>query len=180
MTPLSNYQEIFPYRLMNWLYLLLGEVISSATGLMNLTGILSKPLEQSFLSSDINLFTSVNVVCFMTNAPSDSCSGIMVVSFVWTNATFFFLFINLDANSVKYWLRFSGFWLIHFFGGSSKRWTVFHTSFGFRELNAFLRKEAFFDLFFYNGFLPFDHSGGQLGQNGSNHVIWFVDYQEHF
>ena len=44
----------------------IGEVISSATGM------LSKPLEQSFLSSDINLFTSVNVVCFMTNAPSDS------------------------------------------------------------------------------------------------------------
>ena len=50
----------------------IGEVISSATGLMNFTGMLSKPLEQSFLSSDINLFTSVNVVCFMTNAPSDS------------------------------------------------------------------------------------------------------------
>ena len=59
-----------------------GEVISSATALMNFTGVLSKPLEQSLRSSDINLFTSVNVVCFMTNAPSDSCSGIMVASFV--------------------------------------------------------------------------------------------------
>ena len=60
----------------------IGKVIFSATGLMNFTGMLTKPLEQSFLSSDINLFTSVNVVCFITNAPSDSCSGIMVVSFV--------------------------------------------------------------------------------------------------
>ena len=60
----------------------IGEVISSATGLINFTGMLSKPLELSFLSSDINLFTSVNVVCFITNAPSDSCSGIMVASFV--------------------------------------------------------------------------------------------------
>ena len=60
----------------------IGEVISSATGLMNFTGMLSKPLEQSFLSSDINLITSVNVVCFMKNVPSDSCSGIMVASFV--------------------------------------------------------------------------------------------------
>ena len=60
----------------------IGEVISSATGLMNFTGMLSKPLEQSFPSSDINLFTSVNAVCFMTNAPSHSCSGIMVASFV--------------------------------------------------------------------------------------------------
>ena len=60
----------------------IGEVVSSAAGLMNFTGILSKPLEQSFLSSDVNLFISVNVVCFMTNAPSDSCSGIMVASFV--------------------------------------------------------------------------------------------------
>ena len=60
----------------------IGEVISSATGLINFTGLLSKPLEQSFLSLDINLFTSVNVVCFMVNVPSDSCSGIMVASFV--------------------------------------------------------------------------------------------------
>ena len=59
--------------------------------------------EQSFPSSDIDLFTSVNVVCFMTNVPSDSCSGIIAASFV-----------NLDANSVKYWLKLSGFWLIHF------------------------------------------------------------------
>ena len=43
----------------------IGEVISSETGLMNFTGMLSKPLEQSFLSSDINLFTSVNVVSFL-------------------------------------------------------------------------------------------------------------------
>ena len=60
----------------------IGEVVSSVAGLMNFTGILSKPLEQSFLSSDVNLFISENVVCFMTNAPSDSCSGIMVASFV--------------------------------------------------------------------------------------------------
>ena len=39
----------------------IGEVIFSATGLMNFTGMSSKPLEQSFLSSHINLFTSVNV-----------------------------------------------------------------------------------------------------------------------
>ena len=80
----------------------------------------------------------------MTNAPSGSCSGIVVASFVWSNATFSLL-INSDANSVKYWLRLSGFWLIHLFGGSSIRWTVSHTSFGLRELNAFRRKEAFFD-----------------------------------
>ena len=49
----------------------IGEVIFSAAGLMNVTGMLSKPLEQSFLSLDINLFTSVNVVCFVTNVPSD-------------------------------------------------------------------------------------------------------------
>ena len=79
----------------------IGEVISSATGLINFTGMLSKSLEQSFLSSDINLFTFVNVVCFMTNAPSGSCSGIMVASFVLSNATFS-LFLSLDANSIKY------------------------------------------------------------------------------
>ena len=49
----------------------IGEVIFSAAGLMNVTGMLSKPLEQSFLSLDINLFTSVNVVCFVKNVPSD-------------------------------------------------------------------------------------------------------------
>ena len=85
-----------------------GEVISLATGLMNFTGMLSKPLEQSFLSSDINLFASVNVVCFVTNTPSGSCSEIMVASFVWSNETFS-LFINLDANSVKYSLSLPGF-----------------------------------------------------------------------
>ena len=123
----------------------IGEVISSATGLMNFTGKLSKPLERPFLSSDINLLTSVNVVCFMTNAPSDFCLWIMVASFIWSNATFS-LFINLDANYVKYWVRLFRILNNTIFGGSSIRWTVFHTSIGFRELNAFRRKEAFFDL----------------------------------
>ena len=49
----------------------------------------------------------------MTNAPSDSRSEIMGAIFAWSNARFS-SFINLDANSVKYWLRLSGFWLMHF------------------------------------------------------------------
>ena len=41
--------------------------------------------------------------------------------------------------------------------------------------------EAFVALVvFYKDFLQFGSSGGQLGQNSSNHVIWFVDYQGHF
>ena len=88
------------------------EASFSETGLMNFTGILSKPFEQSFLSFDINLFTLAKKVCFMKNVLSDSCSGIIVSSFVWSNPALF-LFVNLDANSVKYRLRLSEFWLIH-------------------------------------------------------------------
>ena len=108
----------------------------------------------------------------MTNAPSGSCSGIVVASFFWSNATFSLL-INSDANSVKYWLRLSGFWLIHLFGGSSIRWTVSHTSFGLRELNVTQSLSFFRCNCFFGDFLYFGSSGGQLGQNGSNHTIWF-------
>ena len=141
----------------------IGEVVSSATGLMNSTGVLSKLLAKTFLSSGVNLFTSVNVLRFMINALSDSCSGIMVASFVWSNATFS-LFINLVANSVKYSLSLLGSWMIHFFVASIIQWTVSHTSFGFWKLGALRRKEAFFDLIvFYNNFLQFGSSGKQLG-----------------
>ena len=177
--PLSSYLEIFPYHLMNWLYLLLEKwYLEQPVSWVSL--VCCQNHLNNRICLDLNLFNSVNVVCFMTNVPSDSCSGIMVASFVWSNTTFS-SFINLHANSVKYWLRLSGFWLIHFFGGSSIRWTVFHTSFGFREFSAFLRKEAFFNLIgFYKNFLQFGSSGKELGQNGSNHVILFVDYQGHF
>ena len=99
----------------------------------------------------------------MASAPSDSCTRIIVASFVWSNAAFS-LFINLDANSVKYWLRLSGYWLIHFFGKSSIWWFVSYTSFGLHELNGFHRKEAFFEVIvFYSDFLHFGSSGRQLG-----------------
>ena len=48
----------------------IGEAISSATGLRNFTRILSQPLEQSFLNSDIMFFTSVYVVCCITKVQS--------------------------------------------------------------------------------------------------------------
>ena len=143
---------------MNWLYLLLGsDYFSNWFNEFHWYVVITP---WAIISADINLFTSVNVVCFLANAPSDSCSGIMIASFVWSNATFS-LFINLDANSVNYWLRLLGFWFIHFFGGSSIRWTLSHTYFGLRELNAFRRKEAFLDVIvFYNDFLHFVSSGG--------------------
>ena len=91
----------------------IGEVIHSATGLMNFIVMLSKPLEQSFLSLHINLFTSANEVCFITNVSSDPCSDVIVSNFIWSNPAFF-LFVNLDANSVKDGLMRSEFCLIHF------------------------------------------------------------------
>ena len=146
---------------MNWLYLVLERW----------------HLQQ--LGSDVNSLTTVNVVCFMTNVPWDPCLGIMVASFIWSNATFS-LFINLDANFVQYWLRFPGLWLIHFFGGSSIRWTVSHTSFGLPEINSFHRKEAFFNVIVFFIMIYCTLVVLHRGQNCSNHAIWFVNYQGHF
>ena len=56
----------------------IGEAISSATGLRNFTRILSQPLEQSFLNSDIIFFTSVYVVCCITKVRS------FYVIFMWS------------------------------------------------------------------------------------------------
>ena len=48
---------------------------------------LSKPFGQSLLSSDKILFyIDINVVCFMKNVSSDSCSGIAI--FIWSNTAF--------------------------------------------------------------------------------------------
>ena len=44
----------------------IGEASSSAASFRNFTGILSEPMEQSFLNSDIIFFSSVCVACFIT------------------------------------------------------------------------------------------------------------------
>ena len=76
----------------------IGEVISSATGLKNFTGVLSQPLEQLFLNSDIILYTSVYVVC-CTNVQSFSNSGKMFANNDCSKAMFS-LFVSVEASSV--------------------------------------------------------------------------------
>ena len=76
-----------------------GEAFSSATGLRNFTGILSKPLEQLFLNSNIILFTSVYVVCCITKVLSFSNSGKMFANNYLSKAIFS-LFVSVEASSV--------------------------------------------------------------------------------
>ena len=67
----------------------IGDAISSATGLWNFTGILSKPLEQSFLSSDVMFFTWVYVVHCIAKVLSFSNSGKMFANNDWSKAMFY-------------------------------------------------------------------------------------------
>ena len=120
----------------------ISEAISSATGLRNFTGILSKPLERSFLNSDIMFLTSVYVVCCITQVLSFSNSGKLYANNDWSKAMFF-LFVSVEASSMYYRIRSPGSCFIWFVGGSSIPLTVSHTSVGFLELGAFRGKVAF-------------------------------------
>ena len=106
--------------------------------------ILSKPLEQSFLSSDIMFFTLMYVVCCKAKVLSFSNFGKVCANNDWSKGIFS-LFVSVEANPVYYRFRSPGLCFIWFFGGSSIRLTVSHISFGFLELSAFRWKVDFLD-----------------------------------